>query len=176
MSRGDNFVIKKNFFYDTHSKTILRNGLRECTRGNDSDDEFICKNVIIFGLFRLDLAYDKMAVGTISCVLVLSHHIALFTHTNNKTLFFLFPHSLCLCLCLSLSLNQSHSIFLQNHTPIFSPKLFVFHFLSESHSHNCLYRCYGEAVIETVASRYPRQSLANTASRVSFFLSFSFAF
>ena len=34
----------------------------ECTRGNDNDDEFICKNVVVFGPCKLDLAYNKTVV------------------------------------------------------------------------------------------------------------------
>ena len=84
---------------------------------------------------------------------------------TTKPYFFLFPHSLCLSLSINAILFFSKI-----------PKLFVFYFLFEPHSHNCLYHCYVEAIIETVASWYPRQSLANTASRVSFFPSLSFAF
>ena len=52
MSRGGSFVIKENeFFYGEHSKTILRNRLRMyygVIRGNENDNGFICKNVIVF--------------------------------------------------------------------------------------------------------------------------------
>ena len=108
ISRGDSFVIKKNIFLWHILRRFYGTSL-ECTRGNDNDDGFICKNVVVFNPFRLDLTYNKTTVDTISHVLVLSHHITRFTHTNNKTLFFSIS-----TLSLSISLNQCHFVFLQN--------------------------------------------------------------
>ena len=47
MLHGGNFVIKNNFFMTQILRRFYGTVL-ECTKGNDNDDGFICKNVVIF--------------------------------------------------------------------------------------------------------------------------------